>query len=137
MLDFPKHPAASNPFNGFLASCERRMSVGRAQDVVSGSDLRVVQGYTENQEEMNFAFDFVGRVQRIAFAYDRLCELTVEHYTRRDKWEPAFKEKGAYTPSPEETEAEARWNLETDLLTFYIYYESSCCLSFLFPEMQS
>jgi hypothetical protein len=85
MLDFLKHPAASNPFNVFLANCERQMSVGRAQDVVSGSDFGVYKAYTENQEAMNFAFDFVGRIQRIALAYDRLCALTVEHYTRRDK----------------------------------------------------
>src|SRR5207247_979827 len=64
-------PRKDNPLDSFL----KQASV--VTDVVQASAIQALQypEFTRNSEERNFCLDLCDRVDRIAYAYDRLCEL--------------------------------------------------------------
>lgn len=79
--------------------------------------------YARHAEKRNFCEDVCDRVQRMAFAYDRLCELSIEHWRMSDELDQIRDENGRCEISPQMLQAQDRWDLESDSLTFYIYYE--------------
>ena len=66
-------PRKDNPLDSFL----KQASV--VTDVVQASAIQALQypEFTRNSEERNFCLDLCDRVDRIAYAYDRLCELSL------------------------------------------------------------
>lgn len=63
------------------------------------------------------------RIQRMAFAYDRLCELSIEYWRMSDELDRNRDENGSCEITPQMLQAQERWDLESDSLAFYIYYE--------------
>jgi hypothetical protein len=87
--------------------------------------------FTKNAEERNFCADLAARVTRVAFAYDRLCELTTEYHHLKEQQDGATDERGVYTFTTEMLQADGRWNIEVDLLTFYAFYELKSIIDIL------
>ena len=80
--------------------------------------------YARNAEERNFCEDVCDRIQRMAFAYDRLCELSTRALENvSDELNRNRDENSRCEISPPMLQAQERWDLESDSLTFYIYYE--------------
>jgi hypothetical protein len=112
-------PRKDNPLDPFL----KQASV--VTDVAQASAVQVSQyrEFTRNSEERNFCLDLCDRIDRVAYAYDRLCELSLVSEQLDDQRRRERDAEGTYTYTPEMQQAEARWHNETDVLTFYIYYE--------------
>lgn len=84
---------------------------------------KYAEDFTRNAEQRNFCADLASRIERISFGFDRLCELTSEHFKFTDAIDAKRGGNRTYTYTAEEVEAMARWHTEADVLTFYIYYE--------------
>jgi hypothetical protein len=115
--------APGNPFEKFLVVAEQAMRLGVHASKLSAIASTQGAEFTLNTEQRNFCSDVFSRIERMAFAFDRLCELTVEHYKFYDTVDAKQDASGTHTYSDEETQAMARWHTEADLLTFSIYYE--------------
>jgi hypothetical protein len=75
----------NNPFATFLGTVRSPMSVawsGAAQAKLAPARYAA---FTLNEEERYFALDIVARVEFLAFAYDRLCELGTDTWPFRRK----------------------------------------------------
>jgi hypothetical protein len=118
MYDY--HVAKINPFASFLEAAIRMLNIAGAGQPIAGSDRAA---YARHTEERNFCEDVCDRIQRMAFAYDRLCELSMEHWRMSDELNQKRDENGRCEISPQMLQAQERWDLESDSLTFYIYYE--------------
>lgn len=118
MYDY--HVAKINPFANFLEAAIRMLNIAGAGQPIAGSDRAA---YARHTEERNFCEDVCDRIQRMAFAYDRLCELSMEHWRMSDELNQKRDENGRCEISPQMLQAQERWDLESDSLTFYIYYE--------------
>ena len=116
---FDYHSQPTNPLVGFLETSARLL------DIAGGENIRAEDyaAFTRNSEERNFCADLCDRVHRIAFAFDRLCELTDVHNEATEERKRRIDEGGAFQLSAEMLQADGRWHVETDLLTFYVYYE--------------
>lgn len=114
------HVAKINPFACFLEAAFRMLNIAGAGQPIADSDRAA---YTRHTEERNFCEDVCDRIQRMAFAYDRLCELSMEHWRMSDELNQKRDENGRCEISPQMLQAQERWDLESDSLTFYIYYE--------------
>ena len=79
--------------------------------------------FTRNSEARKFCLDLCDRVDRIAYAYGRLCELSLISERLSNQRRREEDAGGTYTFTSEMQQAEANWHSETDVLTFYIYYE--------------
>jgi len=118
MYDY--HVAKINPFACFLEAAFRMLNIAGAGQPIADSDRAA---YARHTEERNFCEDVCDRIQRMAFAYDRLCELSMEHWRMSDELNQKRDENGRCEISPQMLQAQERWDLESDSLTFYIYYE--------------
>lgn len=118
MYDY--HVAKINPFACFLEAAFRMLNIAGSGRPIAGSDRAA---YARHTEERNFCEDVCDRIQRMAFAYDRLCELSMEHWRMSDELNQKRDENGRCEISPQMLQAQERWDLESDSLTFYIYYE--------------
>ena len=116
---FDYHSQPTNPLVGFLESSARLL------DIAGGENIRAEDyaAFTRNSEERNFCTDLCDRINRIAFAFDRLCELTDVHNEAAKERKRRIDEGGAFQLSAEMLKEDGRWHVETDLLTFYVYYE--------------
>jgi len=109
-----------NPFASFLKAASRMLRIAGSSEPIAGSDQ---SAYVRNSEERNFCEDVCDRIQRMAFAYDRLCELSVEHWDMSEELNRNRDENGRCEITPMMLQAQERWDLESDSLTFYVYYE--------------
>lgn len=109
----------TNPLALFLESSAQTLDLAEAKTIPPAD----CAAYTRNAEQRNFCADVCDRVHRIAFAFDRLCELTDVSWRTTAERKQMMDEDGKLELSPEMVEADGRWLVETDLLTFYIYYE--------------
>ena len=112
-----------NPFEGFLRDADQVMEISILASTVPAIAAAQRADFTRNEEQRNFCADIFSRIERMAFAFDRLRELTAEDYRFEDAVDEKRDTTGTYTYSEAEVQAMARWHTETDLLTFYIYYE--------------
>ncbi len=117
----------SNPFREFLMQASAALDLALAQVIPEPLHAE----FTKNAEERNFCVDLAARVTRVAFAYDRLCELTAEFHHLKEQQDGARDERRTYTYTAEMLHAEERWNVEVDLLTFYAYYELKSIIDIL------
>jgi hypothetical protein len=118
MYDY--HVMERNPFAGFLKAASKMLNIAGPSEHIVPSDR---SAYAQNADERNFCEDVCDRVQRMAFAYDRLCELSIEYWKMSDEIDRSRDENGGCEITPQMLQAEERWDLESDSLTFYIYYE--------------
>lgn len=109
-----------NPFASFLKSAFKMLNVAGSGEPIAASDR---SAYARNADERNFCEDACDRIQRMAFAYDRLCELSIEHWKMSDELNQNRDENGRCEITPQMLQAQERWDVESDSLTFYIYYE--------------
>jgi hypothetical protein len=116
---FDYHSRPSNPLTAFLEASAKLL------DIAGGENIRPedYSAFTRNSEERNYWADLCDRVHRIAFAFDRLCELTDVHHEAAKEMKKRLDEADAVQLSAEMLQADGRWHVETDVLTFYIYYE--------------
>jgi hypothetical protein len=125
LFDYQVGP--SSPFWEFLQRASEALDLARTRIVPD----QLCDEFTKNAEQRNFCADLTDRVARVAFAYDRLCELTTEYHDLQRQQDQARDEHGTYTFTTEMLKAEARWNVEVDLLTFYAYYELKSIIDIL------
>ncbi len=109
-----------NPFASFLNAAFKMLNIAGSCEPISANDR---SAYARNADERNFCEDVCDRIQRMAFAYDRLCELSIEHWKMSDELNQDRDENGCCEITPQMLRAKERWELESDSLTFYIYYE--------------
>lgn len=109
-----------NPFVRFLEAAFKMLNIAGPSEQIAAIDR---SAYAQNADQRNFCEDACDRIQRMAFAYDRLCELSIEHWKMSDKLNHDRDENGRCEIAREMLQAQARWDLESDSLTFYIYYE--------------
>jgi hypothetical protein len=109
-----------NPFASFLKASFRMLNIAGSCEPIVASDR---SAYARNADERNFCEDVCDRIQRIAFAFDRLCELSIEHWKMSDELNQNRDENGCCEITPQILQAQERWDLESDSLTYYIYYE--------------
>jgi hypothetical protein len=109
-----------NPFAGFLKAASKMLNIAGSSEPIDASDR---SAYARNADERNFCEDVCDRIQRMAFAYDRLCELSIEYWKMSDELDQNRDENGRCEIAPQMLQAQERWDLESDSLTFYIYYE--------------
>ncbi len=116
---FEYFPRKDNPLDSFL----KQASV--VTDVAQASNIEASQypEFTRNSDERNFCLDLCDRVDRVAYAYDRLYELSLVSEQLNDQRQRERDSEGTYRYTTEMSQAEARWHSEADVLTFYIYYE--------------
>ena len=110
---------ATNPLSSFLQANATLLDIAGTGNVAPED----YEAFTRNSEERNFCADICDRIHRIGFAYDRLCELTKEHHDTAAERNKGRNESGRYELSAEMLQADGRWDVETDVLSFYIYYE--------------
>jgi len=109
-----------NPLASFLKAASMMLNIAGSCEPVAASDR---SAYAQNADERNFCEDVCDRIQRIAFAHDRLCELSTEHWKISDELNQNRDENGCCEITHQMLQAQERWDLESDSLTFYIYYE--------------
>lgn len=115
-----------NPLNKFLDSVRPRMKI--AWSAVAHQQITPTQyeALTLNEEERNYAEDLVTRVEMLSHAFDRLCELGVEHFEiheemKRNQPSPSGINRAIVSPSV--LEREERWRKEVDVVTSFACYE--------------
>jgi hypothetical protein len=123
--------AVGNPFEEFLAVADRAMNIGIRATRLPAIAVAQRTEFTQNVEQRNFCADLFARIERVAFSFDRLCELTVDHHTFEDAIDASRDAGGKHTYSEQEMRAMARWHTETDVLRFYIYYELKSVIDML------
>lgn len=117
MFDY-KSPT-SNPLAEFVRKGSALLNIVGGEQVAAAA----YSAFTRNSEERTFCTDLCDRVHRIAFAFDRLCELTDLDNERAAQRRQVLNEQDRYELTEEMLQSSGRWDVETDLLTFYIYYE--------------
>jgi hypothetical protein len=117
MFDYRGQP--TNPLSSFLQASAKLLDIAGTGNVPA----KDYDAFTRNSEERNFCADICDRIHRIGFAYDRLSELTKEHHDTTAERNKGRNESGRYELSVEMLQADGRWDVETDVLSFYIYYE--------------
>jgi hypothetical protein len=117
MFDYRSPP--TNPLGAFLGAGVALLNIAGGEDIPPAA----YAAFTRNSEERTFCTDLCDRVHRIAFAFDRLCELTEIDNTISRQRKERFDDLGQYQLTAEMLQDGGRWDVETDLLTFYIYYE--------------
>jgi hypothetical protein len=117
MFDYRGLP--TNPLSGFLQASAKLLDIAGTGNI----STKDYADFTRNSEERNFCADVCDRVHRIGFAFDRLCELTKVYHDAAEERKRRTTENGICELSPEMLQAEGRSDVESDVLTFYIYYE--------------
>jgi|SRR5271169_789408 len=116
---FDYHSQSTNPLSAFLTASAKLLDIAQCGNIPA----KDYAAFTRNSEERNFCCDLCDRVHRIAFAFDRLCELGEVHNQAAAERKKRIQEYGTWQIPAEMLQSEGRWDVETDLLTFYIYYE--------------
>lgn len=109
-----------NPFAIFLKAAWKMLNIAGSSEPIAASDR---SAYARNADERNFCEDVCDRIQRMAFVFDRLCELSIEYWKMSDELDQNRDENGRCEITPQMLQAQERWDLESDSLTFYVYYE--------------
>lgn len=115
-----------NPLNKFVDSARPCMKIGwrgGAQQKIAPAQYERV---TLNGEERNFAEDVVGRVEQLSHAFDRLCELGVEHFEINElmkRNQPTPQGINLSLVNPSVLAREERWRREVDIVTSFAHYE--------------
>jgi hypothetical protein len=115
-----------NPLNKFLDLARPRMMIAwsaAAQQKIAPAQY---ESFTLNGEERNFAEDVVARAEQLSHAFDRLCQLGVEHFEinelmKRNQRSPQAIDLSLVNPSV--LEREERWRREVDMVTSFAHYE--------------
>lgn len=115
-----------NPLNKFLDQVRTRTTI--AWDAAAQQRITVDRyaSFTLNEEDRHYAADLVARAEVLSYAFDRLCELSVEHFEiraemKRNQPDPHSINLGIVGPST--IEREERWHTEVDLINFFAHYE--------------
>ena len=109
----------SNPLSSFLQASAKLLDIAGTGDIAAKDR----EAFTLNSEQLNFCEDICDRIQRIGFAYDRLCELTKAYHDTVAERNAVRNESGRCELSAEMLQAGGRWEVETEVLSLYIYYE--------------
>lgn len=115
-----------NPLNKFLDSARPRMKIawkGAAQQKILPAQY---EAFTLNAEERNFAEDVVTRTEGLSHAFDRLCELGVEHFEISElmkRNQPSPQGINLSLVNPSVLEREQKWDREVDIVTSFTHYE--------------
>jgi hypothetical protein len=115
-----------NPLNKFLDSARSRLKIAWSAAAQQRIAPAQYEGFTLNGEERNFAEDVVVRAEQLSYAFDRLCELGIEHFEIND-----LKKRNQLSPqgidlslvNPSVLEREERWRRDVDIVTSFAHYE--------------
>ena len=118
--------ARRNPFNKFLTIARPKMRIAWSAAAQQQINPGQYESFTQNAEERNFAQDIVERVERLSYAFDRLCELGIEHFDIHEQMTQNQPSPGGIDlsrVSPSVLEREARWRREVGMVTSFVHYE--------------
>jgi hypothetical protein len=89
--------------------------------VDSSQNVKDLEAFVRNQEELNFALDLGQRVQRLSRTFDMLCELTDQSWDGQKNKDQRVETVHVFTEAEEQSRLRVR--IESELLTHFMYYE--------------
>src|SRR6266403_1480225 len=115
-----------NPLNRFLEAVSPMTKIAWSAEAHRKVTPLQYEAFTRNEEERSYAMDLVTRVELLSYAFDRLCELGIEHFEIHEEMkrnQPSPHGINLALIAPSVLLREDRWRKEVDVVTSFAHYE--------------